>query len=414
MFKVSKSERTLKGFINLPASKSISNRLLVLQFFHPSRIHVRNYSLSDDTVLLESLLLRVTRHKEERSPKILSLDVANSGTAMRFMTAVLSGTPGSYVLMGDNRMAHRPVRILIEALAELGADIQYLENPGYLPLYIKGKNLVSKDITVDASESSQHVSALMLVSSAFSGGMNIILKNEPVSRPYIDMTCKILEMCGFPTIWQEELIRLYPGKKVKVEMGVEPDWSSAAFWFAIMALAEEGEMFFHGLKRGGLQGDEVATELFSHLGVLATETDNGTMITKMDVEEGPFQWDFRNCPDLALPAIVCCAFLGKEAEFTGLEGLRIKESDRINSLEMELAKFNAGISHDYRGVWKIKPVKTRKKKVKIDSHSDHRVVMAMIMAAMKGFEIELDDPEVVNKSYPGFWRDMKSLGFETG
>lgn len=412
MQKVSKPSRSLNGTIHLPASKSISNRLLILRHLHPDHITVANLSAAEDTVLLESLLHKIRNYQANEKVRILNLDVRNSGTVMRFLTALLTITPGSFVLQGDPRMAFRPIQVLVSALQELGADIQFLENVGYLPVYIKGRNLISRDIPIDASESSQHISAILLVSTAITDGLRILLEGQVVSRPYIDMTCLILEKCGFPTIWQEEMIRVFPGKKQKVSFVVEPDWSSSAFWYGMMALAEEGEILFPGLRKTGVQGDEVVAELYSHLGVKTEEVDEGIKISKQEFFATGFEWDFKDCPDLALPVIVTCALLGVEGVFRGMEGLRIKESDRIQSIQEELGKLNGALVQGTNGFWHLKPVRSKKKKLKVHSHMDHRIVMAMMMAAMIGLEVEIADPEVVSKSYPGFWRDMTSTGFE--
>jgi 3-phosphoshikimate 1-carboxyvinyltransferase len=411
MSKVSKSDLTLFGTINLPSSKSISNRLLILKFLHPKRISISNLSSADDTVLLEKLLHLVGENLNTRSAKILRLNVGNSGTTMRFLTAMLSVTPGSYVLHGHPRMAERPVRVLVEALREMGADIQYLEKNGFLPLFIKGRNLLSNEIRVDASESSQHISALLLISTVLSGGLNIYMNRYAVSRPYIDMTCKILEICGFPAIWQEELIRVFPPKKTKADLTIEADWSSASFWYGMMALATEGEIFFPGLIRTGIQGDESVIDLFRLLGVNSVEAEDGLFISKGKPEKGLLEWDFRDSPDISVPTIVACAMAGRKVVFRGLGGLRIKESDRIESLRSELQKFNADLIPSSGGTWSLKPAKTKKKKVKLNAHADHRIAMAFMIPSMTGIEMEITDPEVVSKSYPGFWKDMQQLGF---
>ena len=411
MSRISKEDNRLSGLVHLPASKSISNRLLVLKFLHPEKISIDNLSNAEDTVLLESLLREVEEYVKEDSKRILTLHVANSGTTMRFLLALLSAVPGSYVLRGDQSMSWRPVRILVDALIELGADIQYLENTDHLPLFIKGRNLSFKEITVGASESSQHISALLLVATAISGGLNIFLDGQVVSRPYIDMTRNVLELCGFSAIWQGDLIRVFPGKVKKTAVKVETDWSSASFWYGMMALASAGELFLPGLRRTGMQGDETAVEFFSRMGVKSLETEKGITLSKEDAVEGLIEWDFRDSPDLAVPAVVSCALLGRKVSFKGLEGLRLKESDRIESLSRELARFNAELTRDHAGIWHLKPAKTRKKKITVDSHADHRIAMAMMMGAMKGIEMEIRDPEVVSKSYPGFWRDMQQAGF---
>jgi 3-phosphoshikimate 1-carboxyvinyltransferase len=385
--------------------------MLVLQFLHPEDISISNLSAADDTVLLETLLREISESVRAKSKKILTLNVGNSGTTMRFLIALLSVVPGSYVLTGDRRMLKRPVGILVEALRELGADIQFLNLHNYLPLFIKGRSLISREITVDASESSQHISALLLVSTIISSGLSISLNRQVISRPYILMTCKLLEMCGYPVIWQEELIRVFPGRPQEANIKVEIDWSSASFWFGMMALAEKGEIFFPELKRTGLQGDEVVAELFNQLGVIIRQNDKGIHLLKSIPEPGLIDWDFRNCPDLAVPGIMTCALLGRRAVFRGLESLRIKESDRIDSLRQELRKLNGDIIAEYSGIWRLVPARTKRKKIRINSHADHRIAMAMMMVAMKGIEVEITDPDVVSKSYPGFWRDLQQIGF---
>jgi 3-phosphoshikimate 1-carboxyvinyltransferase len=280
-----------------------------------------------------------------------------------------------------------------------------------LPLFIKGRNLIPREISVDASESSQHISAILLVSTILSGGMNIYLNRYAVSRPYIDMTCKILDLCGFPAIWQEELIRVFPQKKVRVDVTIEADWSGASFWFGMMALASEGEILFPGLKRTGMQGDESVIEVFRSLGVNTIESEEGITISKGIPGKGTLEWDFRDSPDIAVPTLVACAMTGRKAVVRGLEVLRIKESDRIQSLCNELRKFNGDLIPDSGGTWRLKPARTKKKKVILDTYADHRIAMAFMIPVMSGIEMEISDSNVVSKSYPGFWKDMQQTGF---
>ena len=233
MNRILKPDRQLYGTINLPASKNISNRLLVLQFLHPERITLKNISPADDTVLLETLLHKIRQYMEGGRKKILTLDIGNSNTVLSYLVALLSAIPGSYVLRGDKSSARRSVQILVNGLMELGADIQFIENPGYLPLFIKGRNLFSRELTIKASESNLQLSALLLVSTVFTDGIRIVLEKRADPGPYVDMTCRILEISGFPTIRQEEMIRVFPGKNTKVAFNIEPDWNSASYWYGM-------------------------------------------------------------------------------------------------------------------------------------------------------------------------------------
>jgi 3-phosphoshikimate 1-carboxyvinyltransferase len=425
LIKISKEDHQLNGTVELPFSKSISIRAQLLSFLHPGTISINNISSASDSILLESLLQKIEVHREN-GQGVLSLDVGNSGAVMRFLIAVLSGREGEYLVTGSPRMAHRPVGILVNSLRQLDAEIDYLEKPGHLPLIIRGKKLRSKQIIVDASESSQHISALLILGSALEGGLSVILRGKIVSGAYIDMTLKMLEGSGFrvsgsgPVMratpegsfpGSESRIDVLPGSFRKTDIEIEKDWSGAAFWYSMMALAEGGKIFFPGLKFSGMQGDEIVAGMFEHLGVETEETPKGISISKGTPSGSLPEWDFSDYPDLAPAVMATCALLPEKAVFTGLERLQIKESDRLRSMQEELAKIGCMLLSDRSGKWHLVPGNACKKMIVFNPHDDHRIAMAMAAVVMKDFGFIIDNESVVYKSYPTFWKDMEQLGF---
>jgi 3-phosphoshikimate 1-carboxyvinyltransferase len=414
VFKITKDNNHLYGTIELPYSKSISLRAQILRFLHPGRIRVEQLSQSADAILLDALLQKISEHATHEP---LTLHVANSGAVMRFLTAILASRAGEYLILGSPRMAQRPVGILVEALKELGADIQYLEKPNHLPILIRGKNLVSKEIHIDASESSQYISALLLLGSTLEEGLTVIPKGAVVSGGYIEMTLKMLQGSGFRVQGSGPVLRAKPegspsGSGLsKTTFAVERDWSSAAFWYSLLANAEEGKIFFPGLRFTGMQGDEAVAGIFEVLGVKTEEGPDGISITKITPPDTLAEWDFTAYPDLAPAVMAACAFLHREAVFTGLESLKIKESDRLRAMQEELAKIGCMLVSGRSGKWQLIPGKACKKMILFNAHDDHRIAMAMTAAVFKEFGYTIDNESVVDKSYPCFWKDLEQLGF---
>ena len=399
-----KKKKRLTGEVVLPASKSISNRLLIIKYLSGSKAKIENLSDADDTKLLAQLIKKLEKHKD------FSFDAGNAGTVMRFATALLSVIDGSYTLTASERMKKRPVSALVDALRELGAQISYANEEGMPPLLIRGKKLKHNTIHIDASESSQFISALLLIAPLIEGGLEIIPSGKPVSRPYIAMTEALMREAGIDITDSYEGILVkedpyrFEGKKV------EADWSAAAFFYEMLSLADEGEFFLKGLEENSLQGDAVIAGLFDYLGVKTLYEPEGVRIIKTGEAKKNIRVDFNDHPDLALPYIVSCAALDVIGTFTGLENLRIKESDRLEALSEGLAKFDYDFRETGFGEWVLinscrsdKSKNTPGQNIVIQTFNDHRVAMAFAPMVLKTGKLAIENPDVVEKSFPEFW-----------
>jgi len=411
MITISKANRECIGEIRLPASKSISNRLLILQFYYGPDLKIKNLSRSDDTVLLSSLLDLIRQYQLRGETGLLRVDTMNAGSVMRFLLALLSITRGHYLLIGNERMHLRPIGALVDALRASGAEIEYLDKQGYPPLLVRGRSVSGSRITLDSTVSSQFLTALLLLAPKMKEGLTLELTGIPVSWPYINMTTRILSELGVQVIVQGNSIRVYHKPHIRNEFEVEADWSAASFWYCMLSMAEKGNIFFPGLRKSGRQGDQEVITFFRHLGVDTFEEKNGIRIKKAKQQYTNFQADFTGFPDLALPVILACASAGIHGTFTGLERLRIKESDRLEAITSGLMKTGIILKEDPPGTWGLSGILKDPSKLNIPDYEDHRIAMTFACLAMKGYTIDFDHPEVVNKSYPGFWKDLESMGF---
>lgn len=411
MISISVNSTTLNGTVILPASKSISNRLLILQSRYGNRLKIENLSDSDDTLLLASTLDIVNRYMLTEENGLLRIDARNAGTVLRFLVPLLSITPGHFLLTGIERMKNRPVGALVDAMRELGASIEYAENTGFPPLLIKGRRIYGHRISVDSSVSSQFVTALLLLAPTLPDGLTIDLKGTSVSSPYVRMTTGILGKLGIEVISQQDSIRVFPKPELNASFKVEADWSAASFWYCLMSMAESGRVVLPGLKKSNMQGDQSLIDIFRYLGVRTLEENDEIIIERYGTPAEFFAADFTDTPDLALPVIMACAVAGTDGRFTGLESLRLKESDRIEALGAGLAKAGVILFEEYPGAWRIKGRMAARGQLTPEDFSDHRVAMTFACLAMKGYRVHLNNPSVVNKSYPGFWKDLQSVGF---
>jgi 3-phosphoshikimate 1-carboxyvinyltransferase len=411
MISISKKDKAIFGEINLPASKSISNRLLLLNFYYNNSFRIHNLSGSDDTLLLSSILDLIGQYKLRGDNALMRIDARNAGSVIRFLIPLLSLTYGHFLLTGNDRMKRRPVGALVEAMRATGADIDYLEEVGFPPLLVRGRSMNVSKISLDASLSSQFVTALLLLAPTLEEGLTIELVSSSVSWPYINMTTGILARQGIQVVSQENAIRVYPKKEINADVTVEADWSSASFWYCMLALAEKGEIFLHRLQKSGLQGDQEVSGIFRQLGVETVEEGKSLRIRKIRTEEGNFHADFNDHPDLALPVILACGASGTNGTFTGLERLMIKESDRLEAITAGLAQAGISLKETSPGIWRLEGQLCSPCDLYIRDFEDHRVAMTFAALALKGFTIHLEHPEVVNKSYPGFWKDLEKVGF---
>jgi 3-phosphoshikimate 1-carboxyvinyltransferase len=402
---VSAPERSLKATIQLTGSKSESNRALIMQALSEGRVKVANLSKAADTVTLEGIL----EGREAEGVRIL--DVGPAGTAMRFLTAYAAMQPGEIILTGSERMQQRPVGILVNALRDLGADIAYAAHEGFPPLKIKGPlKQKAHRICIKGNISSQYISALLLICPRLPQGLELQIDGGLTSTPYVEMTLAMLEQAGIAHKWDMDTIVIEPQEFRESVISIEPDWSAASYWYAIAALSEEASFFLPGLNAYSLQGDSRITEIMANFGITSQFKDGGVYLEKETKQLLRKIFDFKDCPDLAQTVIVCCAALGHDATFTGLETLKIKETDRIKALQQELEKI---------GVKLIEKNLTCKldcsglhfpESVSISTYEDHRMAMAFAPLALKIRQVEIEDPGVVEKSYPHFWEDLKKAG----
>jgi 3-phosphoshikimate 1-carboxyvinyltransferase len=399
-----KSNQKVFGTINqLPSSKSISNRALILNALTGNRSTVSNLSSARDTKLMQALV----------NSKDQTIDVMDAGTTMRFLTAYFSLTNHTKTLTGTDRMKQRPIKLLVDALKSIGVEINYLENEGFPPIQILGfKEQKTNRIEIPGNVSSQYISALMMAAPALPNGLIIQLTGEIGSVPYISMTASLMKDFGIePEIdFKRNVISVKKGNYSPSSVTIEADWSAASYWFAFVALANEAEVTLPNVSEKSLQGDRVITEVMKSLGVQSAFVNANLKLTKGTTEKH-ILWDFKDCPDLAQTVLPVCAAKGVTGEFIGLESLRIKETDRIAALKNELGKIGAVLSEPEVGRWKLEPGNIYSLKEPIETYHDHRMAMGFApWAALT--DITILSPEVVNKSYPGFWDDVKGVGYK--
>ena len=394
---------TVEGKTNLlPSSKSISNRALILNALSGNQSIVSNLSSARDT----QLMMRLVNSEDH------VIDVMDAGTTMRFLTAYFAISGKHKTLTGTERMKQRPIALLVNALRQLGVTINYLENDGFPPHEVIALNPTSvTTISIPGNISSQYISALMMVAPLLPKGLTIQLEGKIGSRPYIQMTAELIKKFGITCDFSGQTIHIPHGNYKPVSYTVEADWSAASYWFAFTALAEKASITLPNISSASLQGDRVIVEIMEKLGVNTRFENNQAFLTKTN-HETFLEWDFTDCPDLAQTVLPVCACKGISGKFTGLESLRIKESDRIAALQTELGKIGAKITEEVTGSWMLTPGSAwTGSSIQIETYHDHRMAMGLAPLATL-IDVEIVAPEVVNKSYPGFWEDMKAVGFE--
>lgn len=401
-----KPETTLTGTVRIPSSKSISNRLLILRYLSQKSVRIFNLSTANDTVLLD----RILKNIDIKDPRRVVINTYNSGTVMRFLTAMLSITKGKYILTGSRRMMERPVYPLVEALIQLGAEISYIKEPGYPPLEIDGKSLAGGTVTIDPGLSSQFVTALMLIAPVMARGLKIMFTKPPVSGSYILMTKKLLEAFGVETLFDNNSIFIAGQHITGQDMTVEKDWSSAACWYEMVALSKNARLLISDLKQSDIQGDAVLPALYEKMGVHTQFTGEGVILTNMKPCSGELNMDLTHHPDLAPYVVVTCAALHIPAVITGLQHLTIKESDRLTALQKELTLIGYNVQCQNGRSLVIRPSGDDSSGV-MNTYHDHRLVMAFAALSVKYGMITLNNPGTVSKSYPEFWDQMENCGF---
>ncbi len=377
---------------------------MLLQALYPE-FKLENVSNSDDSNLMTSAL----------SSQSEVIDIHHAGTAMRFLTAYFSIQEGrGTILTGSKRMKERPIKILVEALQELGAEISYEENDGFPPIKIKGKKLTKNKVSLKANVSSQYISALLLIASKLENGLELTLEGEITSIPYINMTLSLLDEIGVESSFEGNKITVKPNtKKLDAKtLTVESDWSSASYYFSIVALSDIGtEITLSSYKEHSLQGDSALVEIYKHFGVSTSSNENSITLKKENSNLGPLILDLKNAPDIAQTIAVTCFALGMPCDLIGLHTLKIKETDRLVALKTEIEKLGGEVRITDKSLH-LSASKTINSMVSIATYNDHRMAMAFAPLALKT-SIIIEHAMVVSKSYPTFWEDLKTIGFKT-
>ena len=405
IYTVSATQQHIEENIHLPASKSISNRALIINALSYSPYPIQNLSDSDDTKVLEAALFSNSN----------KFDIGHAGTAMRFLTAFLAQIVGEWEITGSERMQQRPIQILVDALVQLGAKIEYLKTEGYPPLKIYGSHLEGKTIELDGSVSSQYISALLLIAPTVENGLTIRLNGEVTSQSYIRLTLELMAKFGIRYQWHDNEIVVPAQQYFPLDYTCEADWSGASYWYEIMALADSGKVFLENLQLTSLQGDSNIADWFEAFGVTSTESKKGVLFEKTgNLQPHRLDLNFIENPDVAQTMACLCVAKQIPFHFTGLKTLKIKETDRIAALQNELAKFGARLEEPSHGelAWDGRfDMEMREDYPRIRTYHDHRMALAFAPMALAGLPVEIEDPMVITKSYPGFWEDLRKIGF---
>ena len=390
--------------IQLPASKSISNRALIINALAQGTTPPCNLSDCDDTLVM----IKALAENNE------TIDIMAAGTAMRFLTAYLSTVQGTHILTGTERMQQRPIQILVNALRELGAQIEYAGKKGFPPLRIHGTELKGNELTLKGNVSSQYISALLMIGPVLKNGLRLYLTGEIISLPYINLTLQLMKEFGAKAAWTSgNSIEVAPQPYTPVSFMVESDWSAASYWYQIAALSEQAEIELIGLFRNSYQGDSRGAEVFSRLGITTEFIHEGVLLKKSNRPVEQLNEDFVDIPDLAQTFAVTCCLLNIPFRFTGLQSLKIKETDRIFALKTELRKLGYILrdAQDSILTWDGERCPPEAQPV-IQTYEDHRMAMAFAPAALRFPEMRIAEPQVVSKSYPAYWENLQQAGFQ--
>ncbi len=404
VYHLSRNNRSIKGIIEIGGSKSESNRLLMLREYS-SDFKITNLSKSDDTKTLLNALANTDK----------IVDVNHAGTAMRFLVSYYASKLNSKItLTGSDRMKNRPIGILVDALRDLGAEIEYKEKEGYPPLRIIGKNLMGNEVSLSANISSQFISSLMMLGVKIENGIKLNLEGNITSKPYILMTKKLIDKIGCNVVINNnEIVISRNYKSLNKIVEVESDWSSASYFYSIVALSRDAEITLKIFKRDSIQGDSIVSKIYQNLGVETMYKEDSIIISKNKMSSLPdsLKLDLSDTPDLAQTIAVSCLGLGIECELSGLDTLKIKETDRIEALKKEFIKLGVDgiITSDnkiyFRGDQKLN------NNIKISTYQDHRMALSFAPLAVI-IDISIESPNVVSKSFPDYWEDLKTLGFK--
>jgi 3-phosphoshikimate 1-carboxyvinyltransferase len=394
---------SIKGTATLlPASKSISNRALIINALAGNLSDLRNLSDANDTRLMLELV--------NSDNKIV--DVEDAGTTMRFLTAYFTVLGKNKILTGTDRMKERPIGLLVNALRTLGGEINYLEKEGFPPIEIMGfTGQKTTGLSIRGDVSSQYISALMMIAPVLPQGLTLTLEGKVGSRPYIEMTASIMKHFGVTCQLLSDKVIIPHQRYAPAPFTVESDWSAASYWFAFAALAREADIYLPKLSLQSLQGDSMIVRIMESLGVKAEMKNDLLHLTKFAAAT-ELRFDFMHCPDLAQTVAVVCAAKGIKGFFTGLESLRIKETDRIAALQNELAKIGAELIEDDTEHWRLIPAAGLPDQASFATYKDHRMAMAFAPLCTL-MNVEIEEPEVTRKSYPNYWNDLRTTGVKT-
>ncbi|MEY3416493.1 MAG: hypothetical protein RL060_604 [Bacteroidota bacterium] len=403
MYTIRRNSSPIKAQIKLVSSKSESNRALIINAVAGGTCTLNNLSAARDTQTMQRLLGLSTQE----------LDVLDAGTTMRFLTAFTAIKGEDKIMTGTPRMCERPIGILVDALRQAGCNITYLNKEGYPPLKISAHHgLSNQPIKMKGDVSSQFISAILMNAPFFENGLVIELEGKIASRPYLEMTLQLMKHFGVHAEWKENQIHIAAHQQYNTQQySIESDWSGASYWYSMVALAAEGsEIEVLGLKPNSLQGDSVLVQIMEPLGVKSTFNDRGVVLTKIPAQQD-VKIDFSDCPDIAQTLAVIAAAKHINLTLTGLESLRIKETDRILAIQQELRKFGADMKALADDLFVVEHANFNVNHQLVDTYDDHRMAMAFAPLAILG-EVKIENPDVVNKSYPSYWEDLKVAGFE--
>ncbi len=389
--------------ILLNSSKSESNRLLIIRALSDNKIIIKNLSKANDTILLKKLL---------ESKDLIMWDAKDAGTSFRFLTSYLALTRDHVVLTGTERMKQRPIKILVDALNNLGAEILYLEEEGFPPIYVKKKiDQQTNILTIPGDISSQYISSLLLIAPMLNKGLQIKINKPFYSRPYVDMTLNILKDFGIQSVTGSDIIKINNQNFIPGKYEVESDWSAASYWYSIISINDKiNNLSLLGLSKKSNQGDSVISKLMNEFGVKTEFNDEGVSLSKCEIQKDEVELDFRDCPDLTQTILVIAAVHKIKLKISGVESLKIKETDRLLAMKKELSKIGCDF-YEESNFW-ILDVRDNEidNNISFDTYNDHRMAMALApIASIK--RIYINNPEVVVKSYPNYWEDLQKIGF---
>ena len=390
--------------IQLPSSKSISNRALIINALGNGTYKPENLSDCDDTMVMIRALDQNLPHD--------TIDIMAAGTAMRFFTAYLSVTPGSRIITGTQRMQQRPIQLLVDALRELGADIEYVNNEGFPPLRIHGRELKKDHICLPGNVSSQYISALLMIGPSLKNGLKVTLTGDVISKPYINLTIQLMSDFGAQVSWtNDHELQVVPQPYRSIPYYIESDWSAASYWYQMAALSQEATVTLPGLFEKSYQGDSKVADIFRSLGIETIFGDKTVTLKKTSTCVRRLNYDFINQPDLAQTFVVTCALMNIPFRFSGLQSLKIKETDRMAALICEMKKLGYVLQECDGSVLSWEGERCEPTGEAIDTYEDHRMAMAFAPAALVLPNLCINNPQVVSKSYPHYWEDLQKAGF---